>query len=888
MQQQYKYKFSIIMAVYNVEEYIEEAIQSILKQDIGFEESVQLILVDDGSKDKSGEVCQQYAERYPENIVYIKQENGGVSKARNKGMEYVQGKYMNFLDSDDLLDLDVLGRVYDLFEEAYNYIDVVSVPIYFFEGLTGGHQLNYKYKKTRQVNLVRDYNHIQLSSSAAFVKSEFKARYQFDPNMKYAEDALFINKILLEKETMGVLKGSGYRYRRRQSGASAIQVGAKVKEWYNVYLETFSMELIRYAKEIKGYVPRFIQYLIMYDLQWRLQMKKLDASVLDIEEQEAFIDNIRSILQHIDDEIILQQRNLSVAHKLFVLELKNGEGIDSQLRLMESPKNVELMYVENYVYSVTADKVKVDFIDIVDGQLHIEGCLGKTLCHEDYKIYVEIDEEKHLAQTVDRSLNNEESLGHIIKETIGFKAQIPLNNNSKIQSVRIYVQIRESLMRPGMILGKFVRINSEIEGSYFITKTHRVVFMYNAFYLMKNSLKVNVGRELRLCKSLLKKKQSLSVLIRMGYFIYKKLQKKQVWLLMDRVDKADDNAEHLMKYLMSEDDGAKKYYVISKESPDYERMKQYGKVVAYNSKYHKWLQLIADKVISSHIEDSIRVPFQGNARYVRELSNFKYVFLQHGIIKDDLSGWLNKYNKKIDLFITSTPAEYESILEGNYKYTDCVVKLTGLPRYDGLRNQENKQILIMPTWRSKEVSEINPQTGVRAYNDRFKLSDYFKAYNQLINNERLLKVCKEYGYKVVFFPHPAIVQQIKDFDKNEQVIFEDYTQSYQKMFNESSLLITDYSSVAFDFAYLKKPVMYYQFDRDIFFKGHTYSEGYFDYEEMGFGPVYKEEDILIDEIIKQIKANCQIEEKYQDRIETFYKYTDTNNCKRVYEEIKKI
>ncbi|WP_054741977.1 CDP-glycerol glycerophosphotransferase family protein [Cellulosilyticum ruminicola] len=378
------------------------------------------------------------------------------------------------------------------------------------------------------------------------------------------------------------------------------------------------------------------------------------------------------------------------------------------------------------------------------------------------------------------------------------------------------------------------------------------------------------------------------ILMRMSYFVYKKLQRKEVWLLMDRVDKADDNAEHLMRYLNTQDETSKRYYVISKDSPDYERMKQYGNVVEYNSKRHKWLQLVADKVISSHIEDTIRVPLQGNAKYVRELSNFKYIFLQHGIIKDDLSGWLNKYNKNIDAFVTSTKAEYDSILEGDYKYNEDVVKLTGLPRYDRLKNQDQKQILIMPTWRSKEVSEIDPNSGVRPYNDRFKESQYFKAYNKLINNEKLLKACEEYGYKIVFFPHPAIWQQMKDFNQNEQVIFEDYNQSYQKMFNESSLLLTDYSSVAFDFAYMKKPVLYYQFDREQFFKGHTYTEGYFDYETMGFGEVIVDEEEVINQVIAYMKNECAIKEVYKERINNFYCYTDQDNCKRVYDVIKSI
>ena len=89
------------MPVFNVEKYLEEAIESVINQDIGFEENIQLILINDGSRDASGDICSRYAVRYPDNIVYIVKENGGVSSARNEGQKHVRGEYVNFLDSDD-------------------------------------------------------------------------------------------------------------------------------------------------------------------------------------------------------------------------------------------------------------------------------------------------------------------------------------------------------------------------------------------------------------------------------------------------------------------------------------------------------------------------------------------------------------------------------------------------------------------------------------------------------------------------------------------------------------------------------------------------------------------------------------------------------------------
>ena len=96
-----QFKISVVIPVYNVELYVAETIESVIRQDIGFEENVQIVLVNDGSPDGSGQICEEYAKRYPENIQYVYQENAGVSVARNTGMDYIKGKYVNFLDSDD-------------------------------------------------------------------------------------------------------------------------------------------------------------------------------------------------------------------------------------------------------------------------------------------------------------------------------------------------------------------------------------------------------------------------------------------------------------------------------------------------------------------------------------------------------------------------------------------------------------------------------------------------------------------------------------------------------------------------------------------------------------------------------------------------------------------
>ena len=96
-------------------------------------------------------------------------------------------------------------------------------------------------------------------------------------------------------------------------------------------------------------------------------------------------------------------------------------------------------------------------------------------------------------------------------------------------------------------------------------------------------------------------------------------------------------------------------------------------------------------------------------------------------------------------------------------------------------------------------------------------------------------------------------------------------------------MITDYSSVNFDFAYLKKPVIYYQYGNDYHFEG----EALIDDEISTFGDIIDDEDILTEKIIEYIDNDCKMEDKYVSRVLKFFKFNDKNNSKRVYDWILK-
>ena len=159
-------------------------------------------------------------------------------------------------------------------------------------------------------------------------------------------------------------------------------------------------------------------------------------------------------------------------------------------------------------------------------------------------------------------------------------------------------------------------------------------------------------------------------------------------------------------------------------------------------------------------------------------------------------------------------------------------------------------------------------------------------YNRLINDPRLIETAEKYGYKLIYLVHPTLSSQAGDFDTNKclSVIPAASDVSYEKMLTESSLMLTDYSGVQFDFAYMKKPVLYYHPQE---LPPH-YEETVYQYDTMGFGPVITGHDAVVSELCSYMADNCRMKEKYVKRVEEFFAYTDHDNCRRIYETVMQL
>lgn len=877
---EYKYKISVIVPVYKVEQYLEETIESVIHQTIGFK-NIQLILVNDGSPDNSEEICLKYKNKYPDNIIYIKQENAGVSAARNNGILAAEGKYIQFLDSDDKISKNAYKRAIDLLDKN-NDINFAILRMKFFDAIKGYHGLDYKFKKgTRIVDLSKEPNVITYHVTTLITRSEIIKKHKFDTKVAISEDMKYIAEIENECNKIIVIADEYFYYRKRKEETSAIQTARKKKTYYvdtPKYVYEYIIELSKKNKKLS----KHYQNTVSYDLWWRLF--GVDLSVLDNKEQKEYIEEIRKLYDSIDDEIIFSRHtnnNIGLNSNMRGIEFKYKKAICDSL----VPKS-DGLYLKNKLL-VNKDKLTLEIygLNIVNNELIVDASFNLFLnCN--FSIYAKINGkyiEMNKSQTSD------------YKNLFSFDNSYYLSfynsklNIKSVDEVSFYLKVKNQYYKLNILFTKFARLNN-LKNSYF--KKNGYIISH-----VDNTIKINNKKSFRfiryMSELLFNKKEILPFGIIFLHFLTYPFVKHKNWIISDRYDVAGDNGEWLFKYIKKNCDKKNVYFALKKKSKDIERMSKVGNVICFKTINYYLKYMNSEFVISSHIDPYIHKPFGRKQIYVNQFMDRKYVFLQHGIIKENLSSWLSKYKKYSDLFICSTKLEYNSLLKDGYLYDKDVIKLTGLARYDNLVNsdlKEEKLIALMPTWRTSLVGPIVTGTQDRRYNPKFKESEYYKFYNGLINDERVLNTLKEYNYKILFCVHPSLKNQLKDFTGNNKCVEKTVYVDYPTIFKKAKLLITDYSSVFFDFAYLKKPVIYSIFDIDylpLIHSIHTGKDDYFNYDTMGFGPATYDYEKTVETLIKYIKNDCKMEKKYIDRVDNFFEYFDDKNCERIFKEILK-
>ncbi|MCZ2258660.1 CDP-glycerol glycerophosphotransferase family protein [Sporosarcina sp. G11-34] len=349
---------------------------------------------------------------------------------------------------------------------------------------------------------------------------------------------------------------------------------------------------------------------------------------------------------------------------------------------------------------------------------------------------------------------------------------------------------------------------------------------------------------------------------------------EKIWLIGEQPFKAQDTGFHFFQYLKKEHPEINAYYVIDKTSPEIEKVKKYNNYLIYKSKKHFIYSIAAKAIITSHHPDYL---YPLKSKNFIKMIKAKRIFLQHGIL--GTKNMANIYGKNssnfyTDLFLVSSKRE-QNIVINDLGYSQNEVKITGLSRFDKLLNRDTplkNQILIIPTWRDWILSDYD-----------FLESDYYKYWNQLITNSKLRNITEQYNLDIVLCLHPNMRNYKKYFTATNIKIINQGEVDVQQLLKESNLMITDYSSVGFDFSFLKKPLIYYQFDKERFFSN---SSSHLDLDNDLPGPIAFSIQEVNELVLRYAKGNFNMDKEYILKSEKLFEYSDQKSCERIYGVIK--
>ena len=877
----YDYKFTIITAFYNTGKYLNESIESVINQDIGFEENIQLILVDDGSTDNSKQIALKYQKQYPNNILVLSKENGGVASARNLGLKHIKGEFVNFLDSDDKFSKNSIRAVNDFLLE--NDVDVVAIPLKFFDKQEGEHYLNYKFKKEGIIDLTKQYDYSHAHISSSFIRYDVLKDYSFDTDLVNGSDFVFMNDILIDIKKYGVINSTYYNYRKRQDSSSIMDTAKYTKRFFTQKINHSFIHLINESIAKEGHVLKFIQYIIALDLNGIITSPLFEKLIVEKNEIDEFWNSLNYVLKHIDEEIILNHNFLNNYSKFFYMYLKTK---DFHVKINKRKNKMELRVNDTIINKMHFKVLRFDIVEIKNNLLCLSAgiisfCDNETLSFEghlkDSNGNVEVLKCKKINYTTTKR-HTRKYLNIPWSFYSNFDLEVPLEKYGEFElTFKLIYEENDKTAIMNLSIDFQEHCNLSKLSNFFVKDNKIVLFENDTFKIINYSKKQHLSLEVKSITNILKsneKNKIYSVFLHITHYIlYLFMKNKRIWIYMDRPEVADDNAKHLFLYSITQNDDVKKYFILDKNSKDFSEMKKFDKnIIAWGSLKHKILYILSEKLIISQINHEWINPFkESNENLVSGLITLQKCFLQHGVTVGDVSIWLRKYYHNFYLFVTVSDYERNSLLSNNYNYDENVIQTLGFPRFDNLSNEDGeKQILFMPTWR-KDIEN----------REAFLSSSFYTTINNFLNDENILNILKEHDYKLVFKPHMGIMPFIDLLDINESVTI-DYDSSYQELFNKSSILITDYSSVFFDFAYLKKPIIYFQQNDD-----YHYDKGYFDFETMGFGDVLTSQEELRNKINYYLTNSCEMEGNYKKRVDNFFRYEDKNNCKRVYQWLLK-
>lgn len=879
--QKFDYDISIIMPIYNAEEYIEESLNSILNQD-DKDVTYEVLMINDGSKDKSEEICLKYSENY-DNFKYIYKENSGVSATRNIGLDIAKGKYILFLDSDDMLTSETLGHIFHLFEKFQNESDILTYPLNkYIDGEEIEH-LRSKNYYTEGLFKVDNFSNLNQVTINTVVKNLPKdERCYFNTKLKQSEDALFNTQMIMKNKKIIISSKGAYLYRTEHK--STVNNFANPAAIKGMLLDFFN-ELIKLQED--GGLHTYIQSNILYEINWRFKGNVLYPNYLGTEEREKWDQAFQKIMNYISIDTIMNQDHMDIYHKYYFIDKYKGN-----IKLDYDSAGIN--YYSNKEKFLTVKQFTMVFSKMTksDDRINVYGFLKSPLLQyliQDLKFVVRTIEGDQKIELKPNSTENYYKSKIPVAEFYDFEIELLLEDGMEYEFWIIYKGLEYKItpyFRNNVYFQKELGLNSVILNNKVLSyqsKTEKDLFKIS---VSTDKDKITETKK-ELSNKLMSRKHLRLFVFNKYYQMSKKYYNGQnIWLYTDRIG-VFDNSFIQFQHDLNIRDGVKRYYIISEENINDERLKNIPKknLVIRNSNKHKILFVFSKLVLTSFKDYEEYCPLSNqfyNTFY--SVMKFKLIYLQHGILHAHTPWLYSRHYTNVDKFVVSSALETDNLVT-NYGYRENQLIKTGMPRLikkDPANIKRKNKILFAPSWRIS-ITRGQKDGAWITDKDEFRNSVFYKGLIEFLKNEELNKLLEKFDFDIDIKLHPIFREMSPLFSvQNDRINVVDNDLEL----SEYKILITDFSSFLFDFIENNTKILMYYPDYDYFVSGnHIYNQ--LDFDLTPISKDYKEASELIKKLEETFESNCELSADESSFYNNFF-YEVENRKESLYKELKKI
>ena len=757
---------SIIIPVYNQEHTISECISSLKAQSASFS-SMEILLVNDGSRDHSGEICQRLASEN-DNIIYIYQENQGVSAARNAGIHVASGKYLFFLDADDALEKHTIQAVTDFFDTVYDEVDLVTYPIEtIYQGKRLEPHFRYQFLKNSGVYDLCTEPYIGQTTMNIAVKNQSERNILFDESQTFSEDQRYCCDVLHRTLKMGFCKDGGYLYYRDAGSSSGKLSGA-------CYIFEQCMEFFEEIFSRYDQVPLAFQGLYVNDLYWKMTSNILFPYHYGKEQFHHAMERMRTLLDRCDSDVILNHPQMDFFEKFYLLRLKDKCALTCRVTNFE----FALYHGQVCVLSENSMELVVTKIRVEQGRVELLGFIKSVFLqfYQDEVMVCAVENDGALTRKM--KLYDSAHCYYLSREkTQKFRAFRYRGNLNRVETVRFEVGLR---------------------GNWF--PTH---FYFMPYVPLSHKLK-RYDVDYQGCR-IRKDEKNVLHFSKCG----ETKNRKRIWLYYDCVGVERDNGALQFLHDVEKCDDITRYYVVTDERQKFDA--RYRKhLVKFGSRKHKSLLEKCEKVLTAYIEESNIFPYgQEIIEKKADKLEFEVVYLQHGVLHIVMPWKYSPEKIMADKIVVSTWEEKNLYLKNGFVEKDLIC--TGMARFEQLRKNipKERKILFAPSWRSYLTGEYAEHHWEKL-DEKFLSSSYFKGIWDFLSNDKLQELLERHDYDLDVKLHPIFSEYQSYFTGGEKKFSSRIAFLEGSVMEESySIFMTDFSSFQYDFLYLGTPVLSY-------------------------------------------------------------------------------